>query len=164
MSYTDYYKQQLQIGLEYQDFVCEVLLKELGFPIITYASKKYQNTKGENKQGIEIKYQSKMQEYQSLYIETHEKSNENNVDFIPSGIFRDDNTWLFLTGDYTVLYIFGIKFLRRVYEAQLYKPSEPKGIKTSKGFVMPLKDAGEHCIKKVILEASSNGNSPTLGK
>ena len=152
---TDYYQQQLQVGLEYQDFVCEVLLKELGFPIITYASLKYQYKKGENKQGIEIKYQSKMTEYKSIYIETEEKSNENNANFVPSGIFRDDKTWLFLTGNYNILFIFSVRFLRRMFKSNLFKQVEPKKIKTSKGFVLSFADAEKYCIKKILIGATN---------
>lgn len=150
---TNYYERQLQIGLEYQDFVCETLLKELGLPIISYASKKYQRTKGENKQGIEIKYQSKMREYNSLYIETEEKSNEKHESYIHSGIFRDDNSWLFLTGDFTTLFIFSIKFLKLAYASGKYKITEPKNIKTSRGFILPLADAEKHCLKKITFQS-----------
>lgn len=148
---TEYYQQQLQVGLEYQDFVCEILLKEFGFPIITYASKKYQYTKGENKQGIEIKYQSKMKEYGNLYIETSEKSREDLSEYTKSGIYRDDKCWLFLTGDYEILYIFSTRHLRFVHHQKRYKETEPKNIKTSKGFLLPLADADRICIKKVIV-------------
>lgn len=148
---TEYYQKQLQTGLEYQDFICELLLKELGFPIITYASKKYQYTKGENKHGIEIKYQSLIQKYNNLYIETEEKSNENNLQFIKSGIYRDDNCWLFLTGDYQTVWIFGTRILIGLHGTKKYKETEPKDYKTSKGFLLPVEAADKYCLKKITL-------------
>jgi hypothetical protein len=146
---TDYYQKQLQVGLEYQDFVCEVLLKEFGFPIITYASKKYQYTKGENKQGIEIKFQGKMKEYGNLYIETAEKSNERIQEYTKSGIYRDDLCWLFLTGDYETVYIFSTRHLRALHRKNRFRETEPKNIKTSKGFLMSIADADMFCRKKI---------------
>jgi hypothetical protein len=145
---TEYYKENLEIGLEYQDFVCNILLREFGIPVISFSSRKYQLT-GENKQGIEIKCQAKFKKYDNLYIEICEKSNEANERYIPSGIYRADNTWLFCTGDYETIYIFSVKHLRMLHDKKIYREVEPRAVKTSKGFLLPKIDAEKYCIKKI---------------
>ena len=37
----------------------------------------------------------------------------------------------------------------RVYLSEKYKISEPKSIKTSKGFLLPIDDAERYCLKKI---------------
>ena len=39
-SYNEYYKRQLEIGLEFQDHVAEILFKQLGILLATYNSKR----------------------------------------------------------------------------------------------------------------------------
>lgn len=53
---TEHYKECLEKGLEYQDFVAGKLIEELGLVLSFYSSKKFQYGKGESMQGIEIKF------------------------------------------------------------------------------------------------------------
>ena len=99
MKITEYYKSCLEKGLEYQDFVTDILSNELGISLSNYLSKKYQ-LKGENKQGFEIKFDNLYKTTNNIYIEIAEKSNANNEKFVKSGIFRHDNTWFYIIGDY----------------------------------------------------------------
>lgn len=98
---TELYKEMLEKGLEYQDFITDMLLSEIGISLSTYSSKKYQYSVGENKQGIEIKFDDRYKETGNLYIEIKEKSNAINANYVDSGIYRSDNTWLYVIGDYT---------------------------------------------------------------
>lgn len=141
---TDEYKKHFQEGLEYQDFIKDLLIKELGLPLTTYTSKKYQ-LKGENKQGIEIKYNSKYTEYKCCYFEIAEKAKKENSRYIDSGIYRLDS-WLFVCGDYNTIFIFGTKFLRQLFEAKNY---EIKIKPTSRGFVLKEADLNKYCLKKI---------------
>jgi len=102
---TNYYKDMLDKGLHYQDFVVEELYK-VGLPIISYSSKQFQNLIGENKAGFEIKLDQNFRKTKNFYIEYAEKSNENNKEFVDSGILRNDNTWLYIIGDYDNIYIY----------------------------------------------------------
>ena len=54
----------------------------------------------------EIKRDGKFRETGNLYIETAEKSHPDKYEFIPSGIMRQDNSWLFVIGDEKTIYIF----------------------------------------------------------
>ena len=140
---TEVYKEKLEQGLQFQDFVTDIVFKELFLPISTYQSQKYQ-LKGENKQGIEIKFDNRFKDTSNLYIEVSEKSNANNVKFIKSGIYRHDNTWLYIIGNYSILYIFGKNILKLMYESKKYKEVS---IPTSNGFLIPEHDANKYALK-----------------
>ena len=145
---TEYYKEKLEQGLQYQDFVYDEFYK-IGITTLSYSSKKYQVEYGENRAGIEIKFDGKTKETGNIYIEIAEKSNENNNEYYPSGIYRDDNTWLYVIGDYSIIYIFAKKQLKTIYEKENYKKAggSKKETTTSKGFVFPTSYAEKAAIK-----------------
>ena len=145
---TDNYKLMLEKGLQFQDFITDILIKELGISLSTYSSQKYQNLKGENKQGFEIKFDDKYKDTGNVYIEVAEKSNLLNENFISSGIYRNDNTWLYLIGDYKEIFIFSKKHLKLMYESKKYKEVI---ISTSKGMLIKKEDAEKYCIKKITI-------------
>ena len=135
------------MGLEYQDFVFDQFRRMDGMPIFlgSYASKKYQYTKGESPSGLEIKYDNKMKETKNLFIEYKEKSNPDNQEFVASGIMREDNTWLYLIGDYEQAFMFAKKTLRGyflTYENKLEK--RLSNTKTSWGFLLPIDKVLKH--------------------
>lgn len=134
---NDYYMEKLEQGLYYQDKVMEKLY-EVGLPLISYSSKKYQQMIGENKAGIEIKNDTKFSVTNNFYIEIAEKSDPSNPNYIPSGIYRNDNTWLYIMGDEKVFYIFSKKHLKFIHSKNKYKEVQTL---TSKGFLLPKKDA-----------------------
>lgn len=134
---TPYYKMQLEEGLKYQDFVKHELYKR-GVPIVFNDSKYYQCEEGENILGAEIKNDKKFRETGNLYIETAEKSDETNENYVKSGIYRDDNSWLFIIGDYATIYIFGVKHLVFVHNQGKYREIEKP---TSRGFLYPITQA-----------------------
>lgn len=144
---TEYYKEKLEQGLEFQDFVTDILFNELFIPLSSYQSKKYQ-LKGENKQGIEIKFDDKFNDTGNIYIEISEKSNADNINFIDSGIYRNDNTWLYIIGNYKILFIFGKNTLKLMYKSKRYKEVE---IPTSRGFLIPKIDAEKYALKIIRL-------------
>jgi len=145
---TDNYKLMLEKGLQFQDFITDILIKELGISLSTYSSQKYQNLKGENKQGFEIKFDDKYKDTGNVYIEVAEKSNPLNENFISSGIYRNDNTWLYLIGNYKEIFIFSKKHLKLMYESKKYKEVI---ISTSKGMLIKKEDAEKYCIKKITI-------------
>jgi hypothetical protein len=143
---TEQYAQCLEKGLQYQDFVTDVLISELGISLSTYNSKKYQYTKGENKQGFEIKFDDKYKETGNIYIEVAEKSNPENLQYVKSGIYRNDNTWLYLIGNYNEIFIFSKKHLKLMHNKKKYK--EVKTL-TSQGFLIPKDDCLKYCVYKI---------------
>ncbi len=141
---TPYYKDKLEQGLCYQDFVVERLY-EAGIPLISYSSKKYQTMIGENKAGIEIKNDQKFRETGNLYIETAEKSNSSNSSYMASGIFRNDNTWLYIIGDYETIYVLSKRHLQFVMD-KFKKVETP----TSRGFLLPIEYVESRMAIKII--------------
>lgn len=128
------YQAKLEEGLRFQDHVLEVLLQE-GIPLMYYTSREKQKH-GETANGIEVKYDRRCKETGNLYIEYAEKSSASNANYVPSGIDKDDNTWLWVIGNYETLYILCKSHLRRVKTK--YKPVNTP---TSLGFLLPVADA-----------------------
>ncbi len=143
---TPEYKEKLEQGLYYQDFVMEQFYK-IGIPLISYSSKEYQNMIGENKAGIEIKNDTLFPKTGNLYIEIAEKSKADNKNFVKSGIFRNDNTWLYVIGNMERIFIFSKKQLQFFYEKKKFKEVENL---TSKGYLIPVKEAEKVYALKII--------------
>lgn len=125
------YYTSLEKGLQYQDYIVEKVLK-LGVPLPIYTSKKYQIEKGESPFGIEIKFDSQLEKRKSLYIEIAEKRKDK-IEYIPSGIFRKDNSILYLIGDYQKAFIFSKRILKDLSFNKKYKRITTE---TSKGFLL----------------------------
>ncbi len=104
-----------QDGLDYQDFVCARLAK-LHIIVQNIASKKFQFDVGENLQGFEIKLDERCADTGRLSIEVAEKSRADRPDWTPSGIMRDDNSWLYIQGNYDIIFIFAKNWLRRWHD------------------------------------------------
>lgn len=144
---TEYYKEKLEQGLCFQDYIAEWLYNE-GLPINTYTSREYQNKIGENRAGIEIKNDEKFRETGNLYIEIAEKSNPDNPRYVESGIYRNDNTWLYLIGDKHIAYILSKKQLIVLHKIKKYREVKTP---TSIGMLLPICDAEKHYAIKILL-------------
>jgi hypothetical protein len=120
-------KTSFQDGLEFQDFVCAQLAKH-AVVLQNLASKKYQIEIGENLQGFEIKYDDWCSKSGRVSIEIAEKSrNDPLLQWTPSGIYRNDNTWLYIQGNYSVLFIFAKRFLLNYFESKRPPVEEKRG-------------------------------------
>lgn len=108
------YGPRLEVGLTYQDFILEQLHRR-GIVLQPYGSREYQ-LKAENMLGLEIKLDRKYATSGNLYIETHERSDPSRPELVPSGIYRQDQCWLFGIGDFTRLFVFGKRCLQRIVE------------------------------------------------
>ena len=133
-------------ALKFQDFVCDLFLKEIGFVISNYASRYYQFNHGENRQGVEIKLDTRILDTGNVSIEVAEKSRANIKVWTPSGIMRNDNTWLYVQGNYDIIFIFGKTFLRKLYAAR-YKDSVWQPKSTIRTFLLPIIEANKYALK-----------------
>lgn len=141
-----YYEDKLKQGQEFEDFV-GVVLYSVGIVTMPFTSQLFQRERGENMLGAEIKNDERFRETGHLYIETAEKSHPNNPQYVPSGIAREDNTWLYIIGDRSTLWIFSKTMLRGLARSMTdYKNVETP---TSRGWLLPLKDADRYAAKKV---------------
>ena len=142
-----------EVGNEFQDFVCIELAKQ-GIILQNINSKKFQFNVGENLQGFEIKYDARCTgdrgtiATNQLSIEIAEKTKADNTKFIPSGIYRNDNSWLYIQGNFKTFWIFSKKLLILLHRSGRYKEHE---LPTIKKFYLPMEDADRFCAKKVIL-------------
>lgn len=139
-----------EVGNLFQDFVCIELAKD-NIILQNINSKKFQFETGENLQGFEIKYDARCTGDNGttptgrLSIEIAEKSKAENTDFIPSGIYRSDNSWLYIQGNYKGFWIFSKKLLLLLHASARYEGREMPTIKT---FYLPIDDADKYCAKK----------------
>ena len=101
---TAVYSPNLEAARQYQDFIASSLLPR-GIIIQNIQSKNGQLF-GENLLGLEIKFDREFERTRNLYIETAEKSHPDNPKFVPSGIYRNDNSWLYGIGNYQEFFIF----------------------------------------------------------
>lgn len=138
---TDDYKTKLEEGLVFQDVVSQQLVMLKSITLTPLTSHIGQLQKGETLQGFEIKYDRLFRETKNLYIEYAEKSDPKNMSYVPSGILRNDNTWMYCVGDYEGLYLMQKKVLLMLKESNSV---EHKQTSTSKGFVLPIKIAEKY--------------------
>lgn len=147
-------KQSYQSGLEFQDFVCTELSKK-GIILQNLSSRRYQYEVGENLQGFEIKLDRPFLETGRLSIEIQEKSHASIPVWTNSGIYRDDNSWLYIQGNYKRFYIFAKSLLILMHKSKIYLEDTSHG--TIKKFYLPLNDADKYCAKRIdILSTGSN--------
>lgn len=142
-------------ALEFQDFVVDLLLKEIGLAVTNYSSRYYQLNYGENKQGIEIKLDRRMTETGNVSIEVAEKSNINVVTWTNSGIMRNDNSWLYVQGNYELVFIFDKKLLLRLYHGR-YK-NKVIELPTIRKFHLPIKEARIYALKEMACKNETEG-------
>lgn len=159
-----------EVGNRFQDFVC-IKLAEYGIILQNINSKKYQYETGENLQGFEIKYDrhisdcagsveenDKKNNLPSIFtkkngsgrlsIEIAEKTKAENLSFVPSGIYRGDNSWLYIHGNYHQFWVFSVTMLRLLHKSNRYEECTKP---TVKSFYFPVADADLYCAKKIII-------------
>jgi len=141
-------KRSYEDGIEFQDFVCEKMLSELGIAFTNYQSMKFQFASGENKQGIEIKLDKDITSTLNASIEIAERTRKDRV-FVPSGIYRNDNSWLYIQGNYKIIFIFAKNILMLLHKSGRYKDEVPVKVPTIKRFLMPLDDAWKYAAKVI---------------
>lgn len=136
-NYDLYRDRAMEDGLRYQDFVVELCLKSIGLVIVCCSSRKYQLSVGESQTGTEIKLDRNLASTGNLWIEVAEKARPREGDYARSGIYRDDNSWLYIIGNYEIVYIFEKKKLKDLCEARRDKfPLHENRTKTSRGFLL----------------------------
>lgn len=142
-------------ALKFQDFVVDLMLKEFGLAITNYSSEYYQYNFGENRQGIEIKLDKEMLHYGNVSIEVAEKTEAKNENWIESGILRNDNSWLYIQGNYDIVFIFGKEHLKRFYKEKYFdKVWQPKP--TIKTFRIPIKTAEIIALKVIRIKETKD--------
>lgn len=128
-------KELLEDAAQYQDFITLQLMQKLGWCLNQFTSYKYQTQFGESLARIEIKNDKQMQSTGNIYVELAEKA-YNGV-FVPSGICRQDNTLLWLIGDYNIAYVFVKKQLKHLCDNYVKYNFKKVETETSIGILIP---------------------------
>lgn len=131
----------LQMGAEFLDFVMETLQKH-GVILQPYTSKRKQYNTGESLQGWEVKLDNRFLDTGRLSIEIAEKSARSVPVWTPSGIYRRDNTWIYIQGNYKRFYWFQKNILVGLHKANRYETAEFNG--TVRKFYLPIPDADKY--------------------
>lgn len=142
----NYYQNKLEEGKQFEDHVKRIFFERFAIDL-DFTGKDNQVNIGETLQGIEVKYDGRFKETGNIYIEVAEKSHPDNQEYVVSGVFRDDNTWLYVIGDYDTLYIFSKKHLKLLKDG-----CNPVVTPTSMGFLVPKQLAEKECILKLVGE------------
>jgi hypothetical protein len=147
-------KDSLEKGLAFQDFVC-IALAERHIVLQNIGSKKFQIEVGENLQGFEIKLDRRCTETGRLSIEVAEKSSRDVLWWTASGIMREDNSILYIQGNYDCFWVFGKKWLRRWVDEKSPPVDEFNG--TIRRFFLDIEVADVGAIWKWTREEAKDG-------
>lgn len=128
----------LEKGLAFQDFVCIELAKR-HIVLQNIGSKRYQFEVGENLQGFEIKLDRRCTDTGRLSIEVAEKTARDVLLWTPSGILRNDNSIVYIQGNYDCFWVFMKNWLVRYFEQKSPAVEEFNG--TIKRFFLPASEA-----------------------
>jgi hypothetical protein len=135
-----YYTDKLAEGQKFEEYIKKVFFERFTI-YLDFTGKENQIKIGETLQGIEVKFDNKYKETGNVYIEVAEKTNPDNPEYVKSGIYREDNTWLYVIGDYQTLYMFSKKHLKLLKD-KCQSVITP----TSMGFLVPEELAKKECI------------------
>lgn len=156
-----YKYDQLEIGWRYQDFISRRLY-EIGLVCIPHQSRDYQLKYGESFNGIEIKFDRQLKDTGNIYIEIESKSSYYKDKWCPSGAFSEDNSYLYVIGNYEVAYLFAKNQLRDLFNR---KKDKIKVVETqnSKGFLLhaDFLENSPLVIKKLVFKGKKNETSIT---
>ncbi len=135
---TEYYEEKLQMGFNFENYICQFFKNNYSFDIETYKTKEGQYNLGESIQGIEIKNDTRIFKTGNIYIELQEKKESSQRIWVNSGILKNDNTLFYLIGTEKEFYIFLKADLLELYQkGEYFKKVE---IATSKGILLKIKE------------------------
>ena len=128
-------RNPMEQGLAFQDFVC-IQLSKHHIILQNISSTKFQFEVGENLQGFEIKLDNRCTDTKQLSIETQEKSSRDMMFYTNSGILRNDNSFMYIQGNYDAFWMFSKKWLVRWLKEKKPEIKEYNG--TLKSFYLPI--------------------------
>lgn len=141
---------KLERANNFEDVVMDYFNDNLNIPLSHYASKHGQYTRGENRQGVEIKNDQKYQTTGNLYISIKRCYANNEY---PSGIYRQTETpqLFYVIGCKNNFWVIATKHLRDYYEQN--DPLLVNGFTsatngTEKGFLLKCSVADKMCVHK----------------
>lgn len=137
MTATDYrtrYEALRAEGEAFESHIARLLYERCGWDVQPNYTLEGQR-KGENRGGVEVKFDRAFRRTGNLFIEVAEKAQPPRKSYVPSGVMRSDNAWLWVIGSYEEAFVFGKRSLRRWV---LEKGWRFRQTETSQGFLMPV--------------------------
>jgi hypothetical protein len=138
----------LKDGEQYQRYINECLVAVGSSSFHTYTTKEDQRNKGENVEGVEVKYDKKVSSTGNLWIEVSEKTDPSHHHFVPNGIYSKHAKYYFI-GNYNIAYFFDVETLRGLHQNKRYTEIT-NNTGTSRGFLLPVADLKNIPHRKVI--------------
>ena len=123
--------EALEEDFEFQDFVAIVMWRH-GLALVNMQSKRHQIAIGENLAGL------------------IEEKKKHATRWVPSGIYCPDNSWMWITGTYDILFVIPRATLIQMHKRGTYRATGRPD--TSRGFLVPEPDARAASLK--ILEGA----------
>ncbi len=133
-------------GAQFEDFAKRAL-RPYGIVTEAFGSAHYQLEIGESAEGVEFKLDKGCTKYGHLSIEVEEKTRADQLYWTKSGIWRNDNTWLYVQGNHSVIYVFARTFLRAWEERR--KPAVGTRTPTIRSWFLDLKVADRCCALRI---------------
>ena len=132
-------KNKLEKGLEFEEKIYEWLLREKNISCKKNPLQK--QPLGENAQGIEIKNDQRFNETGNLFISTNKIYGNKTIGW---GIYKDDNSWLYIIGDENTFWIFTCRQLQNFQKENKVFTKVVKHEKGSEvGFLLPISKANK---------------------
>ena len=126
---------------EFMRFVQKVT-KVAGFNVEFYESAEDQLTKGEGPSGLEVKFDRKSRETHRYYIEFAQCSRSLGWRWVPSGLFKEEPTWLWAVGTQELFYVIHRATLSELYFEGVYdiRKCEKDNDTHTRGYCLPMRD------------------------
>ena len=157
------FQKQLKDSQEFVNYWVEIIQRKICLKLNPIHSVTLQQkVLCDTQEGIEFKFDRIMKSSGNFWIEFEEKHHPDQEEYIPSGILRKDNTWLWAVGDFETLYFFPKKALLSEYRKGCSRVL-PNDKKTSRAFLLPIEQATKISIleltpiEKKELAAINNG-------
>lgn len=143
------YNTLLEMGQVFEDLAVWALQEHRGLVTVPYRSKLFQFNEGESTGGVEFKFDAKSMQTPNLYIEKQEKRHAAQTEWYDSGIWREDNTWLFVIGNLKKIWVFSKNMLKGLDGSEKVRPVETA---TSKGYLLPQEEADKYAATVIYLD------------
>lgn len=142
------FENELKESHEFVSYWIEIIRREMCLNLTSIESKELQKkVLCDTQEGFEFKHDKIFSKTGNLWIEVAERHDPANG-YIPSGILRDDNTWVYCQGNFRTLFFLSKKHLRKEHITDRWTIKE-NTTKTSKGFLLKPEEIQDFLIHEI---------------
>jgi len=136
LDYKENYQKLLKESEEFVKYWMGIIQRKMCLRLTPVDSENLQKAVlCDTQEGFEFKYDRKVKETGNFWIEIGEKRDPSQKEYVPSGILRKDNAWMYCIGNYDELFFFPKQALIRMYTSRSVEIIENHE-KTSRGFLL----------------------------